>query len=82
MTDGLTRLGKLTALPCMPYDFANSVSSDSMVQVMRTMTEVATNETLLHLAKLVQESLEMTKDFWSEFQETSKLASLMQISSM
>lgn len=80
-TDGLARLGRLTALPCLPYDFANSVASDSMVQVMRTMTEVATGETLLHLAKLVNESLSATKEFWSELKEESKLLPLVDTSS-
>lgn len=72
-TDGLVHLGKLTALPCLPYDFANSVASDSLVQVMRTMTEVATNETLLHLTKLVKESLETAKSFWESIGDESKL---------
>lgn len=79
--DGLTRLGRLTALPCLPYDFANSVASDSMVQVMRTMTEVSTNETLLHLAQLAKESLEDTKYFWETAQEDSKLLPLIDITS-
>ncbi|KAF7308833.1 hypothetical protein MKEN_01083200 [Mycena kentingensis (nom. inval.)] len=62
--DGLERLGRITNPPCIPYDFANSVASDSLVQVMRTMAEVTTLETLAHLSKLVKESLEATKDFW------------------
>lgn len=51
-----------------------------MVQVMRTMTEVATGETLLHLAKLVEESLSLTKGIWVDFNEHSKLAPLVEIS--
>ncbi|KAK0485978.1 hypothetical protein IW261DRAFT_1662959 [Armillaria novae-zelandiae] len=65
-TDGLASLGRLTALPCLPYDFANSLASDSMVQVMRTMTEVATSETLLHLAKLTNLSFYKFVDLSSE----------------
>ena len=72
-TDGLQRFGRLTGLPCLPYDFANSVASDSMVQVLRTMTEVATSETLLHLTEIVKESLDETKFFWESIQEPSKL---------
>lgn len=71
----------MTALPCLPYDFANSVASDSMVQVMRTMTEVSTNETLLHLAQLAKESLEDTRYFWETPQEDSKLLPLIDITS-
>ncbi|KAF8906522.1 hypothetical protein CPB84DRAFT_1675694 [Gymnopilus junonius] len=72
-TDGLQQLGRLTSLPCLPYDFANSVASDSMVQVLRTMAEVATSETLLHLAQIVKESLNDTKFFWDPLEESSKL---------
>jgi len=36
-TDGLKHIEQLTVLPCLPYDFANSVTSDSLAQVMRTM---------------------------------------------
>lgn len=79
MTDGLTLLGRLTSLPCLPYDFANSVASDSMVQVMRTMTEVATDETLLHLSKLVKQSLDETRNFWETVSEPSKLLPLVDI---
>ncbi|KAJ7703165.1 hypothetical protein B0H17DRAFT_1175941 [Mycena rosella] len=78
-TDGLARLGRLTSLPCIPYDFANSVASDSMVQVMRTMSEVTTGETLAHLSKLVKESLDATKSFWEFAEEDSKLLPLVDI---
>ncbi|KAK7057165.1 hypothetical protein R3P38DRAFT_3252330 [Favolaschia claudopus] len=80
--DGLARLGRLTSLPCIPYDFANSVASDSIVQVMRTMSEVTTADTLAHLSKLVNESLEATKSFWESFEENSKLLSLVDITGM
>ncbi|KAH9485384.1 E3 ubiquitin-protein ligase ptr1 [Psilocybe cubensis] len=72
-TDGLERFGRLTGLPCLPYDFANSVASDSMVQVLRTMTEVATVETLVHLSDIVEASLKETKFFWDPIMESSKL---------
>lgn len=52
-----------------------------MVQVMRTMTEVATNETLLHLAKLVKESLDDSKSFWEVLREESRLLPLVDITS-
>ncbi|KDR75882.1 hypothetical protein GALMADRAFT_248624 [Galerina marginata CBS 339.88] len=72
-TDGLQQFGRLTALPCLPYDFANSVASDSMVQVLRTMTEVATSETLVHLAEIVRQSLHDSRFFWDPVEEPSKL---------
>ena len=77
MADGLTLLGRLTRLPCLPYDFANSVASDSMIQVMRTMTEVVPDETLLHLSKLVKQSLDDTRSFWENVEESSKLLPLV-----
>ncbi|KAF9566753.1 hypothetical protein CPC08DRAFT_814629 [Agrocybe pediades] len=77
-TDALERLGRLTGLPCLPYDFANSVSSDSMVQVLRTMTEVATKETLVHLSEIVKASLDVTKFFWEALEEPSKLLSYVE----
>ncbi|CAL1707508.1 unnamed protein product [Somion occarium] len=62
-TDGLQRIGRLTALPCLPYDFPNSIASDSLVQVVRTMVESETSATLVFLVSLVNESLEETKYF-------------------
>lgn len=50
-----------------------------MVQVMRTMIEVSTSETLLHLARLVRESMEETRYFWEDAGEQSKLISLVDI---
>lgn len=50
-----------------------------MVQVMRTMTEVATSETLLHLANLVKDSLAETHEFWENVTEPSKLLPLIDI---
>ncbi|KAH9894888.1 hypothetical protein C8Q73DRAFT_645187 [Cubamyces lactineus] len=76
--EGLDRLARLTSLPCLPYDFANSVGSDSLVQVIRTMAESATTETLAFLTKLVQESLDECKDFWQTMEEQSKLLSMVE----
>ncbi|KAJ3821015.1 hypothetical protein F5878DRAFT_550493 [Lentinula raphanica] len=78
-TDGLVCLGKLTALPCLPYDFANSVASDSMVQTMRTLTEVAASDTLQHMAQLVKESLQATQEFWSTDTQESNLVPLLEV---
>lgn len=53
-----------------------------MVQVMRTMSEVTTGETLAHLSKLVKESLDATKSFWESVEESSKLLPLVDIAGM
>lgn len=78
-TDGLKCIIRLTALPCLPYDFANSVHSDSLVQVIRTMTEVAPSETLKCLTSQVNESLAETTEFWEDFSTASHLLSIVEI---
>jgi E3 ubiquitin-protein ligase HUWE1 len=61
---GLDFLGRITALPCLPYDFGNSLSSDSLVQVVRTLAEANAQETLAFLSRLVRASLDATASFW------------------
>jgi E3 ubiquitin-protein ligase HUWE1 len=78
--DGLERIGRLTGLPCLPYDYANSISSDSLVQVIRTMADVGPNEALHHLSKLVEMSLSDSQSFWVTPQSHSKLAPFLDIS--
>jgi len=79
MADGMKAIGRLTGLPCLPYDFANSVASDSMVQILRTMTEVSPNDTLVDMTKLVKQSLDDTRDFWQNVEEPSKLLPLVDL---
>ena len=81
-TDGLDRIGRLTALPCLPYDFPNSVMSDSLVQVVRTMVEASTSETLAFLVKIVQESLKETKHLRDLAFGASKLLPLTVLTGM
>ena len=76
-SDGLERLGRLTELPCVPYDFANSVASDSLVQVIRTMVDADRHGTLTFLAKLVKASLGETEEFWNGVKQESQLLSLL-----
>lgn len=78
--EGLERIGRLTALPCLPYDFANSVASDSLVQVIRTMADVGPNEALHHLSKLVENSLSDSQSFWATPQSRSKLVPFVDLS--
>ncbi|EKM54444.1 uncharacterized protein PHACADRAFT_174950 [Phanerochaete carnosa HHB-10118-sp] len=75
-TDGLDRLARLTALPCIPYDFANSVASDSLVQVVRTMVEASTNESLAFIVKIVNESLIATASLRDDNAGNSKYLEL------
>lgn len=75
----LELLGNITALSCLPYDFSTSIASDSLVQVVRTMAESATSETLSFLLKLVQDSLLTNMDFWESVEEQSKLLPLVDI---
>jgi E3 ubiquitin-protein ligase HUWE1 len=77
--DGLNRFGRLTALACLPYDFANSVASDSMVQVVRSMLESSTTDVLQHLLTMVKDSLKATEDLWSGTSFGSRLLSFVDI---
>ncbi|CAE7209973.1 unnamed protein product [Rhizoctonia solani] len=77
-TDGLERLGRLYALPCLPLGYGSSLAADSMVQLLRSMTEVSATKTLESLTKQVQQSLDETKDFWQEPSDKSRLAELME----
>jgi E3 ubiquitin-protein ligase HUWE1 len=79
VADGLESIGRFTALPCLPYDFANSVASDSLVQVMRTMMDSSNSQTLLYLSKLVKSSLLETRHFWGSFDEPSQLLPLIDV---
>ncbi|KAF8712347.1 hypothetical protein RHS03_01066, partial [Rhizoctonia solani] len=77
-TDGLDRLGHLYTLPCLPLGYGSSLAADSMVQLLRSMTEVSATKTLESLTKQVQQSLEETKAFWEEPSDKSRLAQLME----
>ncbi|KAG9103766.1 hypothetical protein FRC06_008224 [Ceratobasidium sp. 370] len=76
-TDGLDRLARLYALPCLPLGYGASVAADSMVQLLRSMTEVAATQTLASLTKHVRQSLDETKVYWEQPSDQSRLAQLM-----
>ncbi|QRV79604.1 E3 ubiquitin-protein ligase HUWE1 [Ceratobasidium sp. AG-Ba] len=76
-TDGLDRLARLYALPCLPVGYGASVAADSMVQLLRSMTEVSATQTLASLTKHVRLSLDETKPYWEEPSDQSRLAQLM-----
>ncbi|KAF5343200.1 hypothetical protein D9757_015000 [Collybiopsis confluens] len=77
-TDGVVCLGRLTALPCLPFDFATSVGRlDGSNNA--TLTEVAPTETLQQLSFLVKESLQATHDFWATGKQESNLLPLLNV---
>ncbi|KAG9077088.1 hypothetical protein FS749_011058, partial [Ceratobasidium sp. UAMH 11750] len=76
-TNGLDRLARLYALPCLPLGYGASVAADSMVQLLRSMTEVSATQTLASLTKHVRESLDETKAYWEQSSDQSRLAQLM-----
>jgi E3 ubiquitin-protein ligase HUWE1 len=78
-SDGLLLLGRLTALPCIPYDFGGSVASDSLVQVIRTMFDAAPNATMNSLTGWVKESLQETSTFWGSSSRKSKFIELLDL---
>jgi E3 ubiquitin-protein ligase HUWE1 len=77
---GLEFLGRITALPCLPYDFGNSLSSDSLVQVVRTLAEANAPDTLAFLSRLVKKSLDENTEFWESPSGPSKLANMIDFS--
>ncbi|KAI0268805.1 hypothetical protein BC834DRAFT_923157 [Gloeopeniophorella convolvens] len=78
-SDGLVLLGRLTALPCIPYDFGGSVASDSLVQVIRTMFDAAPALTMGALTGWVKASLQETAPFWGSLNGKSKLIELLEL---
>lgn len=72
-TEGLDCISRLLALPCLPYDYANQINSDALVQVIRMIVEVCPADALIHLVKQVQESLDETSDFWKTPRKESTL---------
>jgi E3 ubiquitin-protein ligase HUWE1 len=78
-SDGLLLLGRLTALPCIPYDFGGSVASDSLVQVIRTMFDAAPNATMNSLTSWVKETLQETSAFWGSADRKSRFTELLDL---
>jgi E3 ubiquitin-protein ligase HUWE1 len=78
--DGLKHLTRLLVMPCLPYDFANSPYSDSLVQVMRAMAEISPSETFEHLMKQIKLSTDETEQFWKKPDATSTLIEWVDIS--
>jgi len=78
-TDGLDRLGRIYTLQCLPYDFGSSIAADSMVQLMRSMTEVAPTQTLARLTQQVKASLDETKEYWQAPADQSRLARFVDV---
>ena len=78
-SDGLVLLGRLTALPCIPYNFGGSVASDSLVQVIRTMFDAAPSATMNALTSWVKESLQETSAFWGTLGRRSKFIELLDL---
>ena len=79
MAEGLKCFARLLELPRLPYDYANAVHFDSLVQVIRTMVEAAPSEKLAHLAQQVNEYLDETKEVWQSPDGESKLLSFIEV---
>ena len=80
-TEGLDCIARLLALPCLPYDYANHINSDSVVQVIRIIVEVCPVDALVHLVTQVNESLRETQEFWKTPREESTLLPYVDIDS-
>ncbi|KDN52289.1 DUF913-domain-containing protein [Tilletiaria anomala UBC 951] len=64
--DGLDLIFKFYELPCLPYNFCASFTADSLVALLRAMTEMSAHTVLGLLTKEVRKSLAATKHVWLE----------------
>jgi E3 ubiquitin-protein ligase HUWE1 len=60
----------------MPCDLANSLGSDSIIQVIRSMVKVPPNETLNHFTLQVKYSLDGTRVVWESLDNDSQFLPL------
>lgn len=62
--DGLTKLLKFYSLPCLPYNFSNSMAADSLATLIRLMTEVSSQSVITAMLVDLKESVAETKSVW------------------
>lgn len=74
--DGLDLLLKFYDLPCLSYNFASSTTSDSMVHLLRYISEISPSTIIHALLRQVKVSLDETSELWN-VEEGSKLAKLL-----
>ena len=77
-TDGVSRLARIIALPCFPYDLPITPETDSLVTVIRTMVEVSPSVTLNNLIKEVRASLDEWRAFWDRPLTDSALCAILE----
>ena len=64
--DGLPLLLKFYESPAIPYNFSGSFTADSLVALIRAMTEMSANSILTALGMEVRKSLEATASIWKQ----------------
>jgi E3 ubiquitin-protein ligase HUWE1 len=74
-------MSTIVTLPCIPYNYGSTVASDSLVQILRTMTEVAPALTMSKVISHVRAALDETRNFWSSTGGESKLVRYVELSS-
>lgn len=75
--DGLDKLLSFYNLPCLSYNFASTVTADSMVHLLRYISEINPTSVITTLLREVRSSLEETKPLWSQTDQVSALAKLL-----
>jgi E3 ubiquitin-protein ligase HUWE1 len=73
--DGLERLLRFYRLPCLPYDFVNSMGNDSLVTLIRLIVEVSPQSVLSAILRELRKSMTECTDLWGA--DAPSLASLL-----
>lgn len=76
-TDGLDLLLEFYELPCLSYNFASSTTADSMVHLLRFISEVSPNTVIHALLRQVKISLSETKGIWNNPDNANDIIKLM-----
>ncbi|PWN48958.1 DUF913-domain-containing protein [Violaceomyces palustris] len=77
-SDGLHRLLGFYSLPCLPYDFSASMTADSLVTLIRYMTEISPSSVLMALLKDVKVALDETGSIWESKDGKAQLVPLLE----
>ncbi|UZJ54305.1 hypothetical protein CBS101457_003625 [Exobasidium rhododendri] len=79
--DGLEKLLQFYNLPCLSFNFSSTTTADSMVHLLRFISEINPNTVITALLREVKTSLEETKPIWSQTDQVSAMYQLIKPSS-
>ncbi|PWN22154.1 DUF913-domain-containing protein [Microstroma glucosiphilum] len=76
-SEGPEKLLRFVSLPCLPYNFPTSNTADSLVSLLRFMTEVSPSAVLAAVLKELHRGLTETQDLWDRDPNVSSVASML-----